>query len=48
MKYAYSYCFLIMISYFLTITLIYIVESIDRDRIAEDRELLKTYKEENK
>lgn len=47
-KYAYSYCFLIMISYFLTITLIYIVESIDRDRLAEDSELVKIYKEENK
>ena len=47
-KYAHSYCSLIMISYFLTITLLYIVESIDKARLAEDRELLKTYKEENK
>ncbi|MEI4413449.1 hypothetical protein ACLMK5_06400 [Streptococcus anginosus] len=47
-KYAHSYCSLIMISYFLTITLIYIVESIDKARLAEDSELVKIYKEENK
>ncbi|KAA9305941.1 hypothetical protein [Streptococcus anginosus] len=47
-KYAHSYCFLIMISYFLTITWIYIVESIDKARLAEDSELVKIYKEENK
>ena len=46
-KYAHSYCFLIMISYFLTITWIYIVESIDKARLAEDSELVKIYKEEN-
>ena len=47
-KYVHSYFPLIMISYLLTITLLYIVESIDKARLAEDRELLKTYKEENK
>lgn len=47
-KYAHSYCSIIMISYFLTITLIYIVESIDKARLAEDSELVKIYKEENK
>ena len=47
-KYVHSYFPIIMISYLLTITLLYIVESIDKARLAEDRELLKTYKEENK
>ena len=47
-KEAYSYYPLIMICYFLTIILSYIVRSSDKARFAEDKDFLKIHKEENK